>query len=384
MTTARFGTAREPDETAPVKLSQKCLRRIWSRRGGHGFIAYLQAKVSSRECLARCMCDLITLVTSPSKKHMAQVTVVFADLTGSTGIFESLGNAKATQAITRMTQWIGKVCTAQHGHVVKNLGDGVLMVFLKSTDAIEAVTLMQRVHTERIKTWPEKLTMHLQIGLACGEVIEQDGDFFGDAVNVASRLSDLSGPDQILGTESVINQLPNDSLVRFRSLGAMDLRGRVEACMVYRVEWQNEVLSDFFTVPSALNTAPFANFATQPDSIALSWLDINAFFAADQLPIHLGRDTDAQFVVNDPRVSRLHAKISQHAGKFYLEDVSSYGTWVRFAGSDTVIALRRQDCVLMAEGELALGAPFEDFTVPTVSFRLRLAHQSAQQAQSLF
>ena len=315
---------------------------------------------------------------------MAQVTVVFADLTGSTGIFESLGNVKATQAITRITQWIGKVCIAQHGHVVKSLGDGVLMVFLKSTDAIEAVTLMQRVHTERIKTWPEKLKMHLQIGLARGEVIKQDGDFFGDAVNVASRLSDLSGPGQILGTQAVINHLPHDSLVRFRSLGAIDLRGRTEACMVYRVEWQSEVLSDFFTVPSALNMSHFSSSATQPDSIALSWLDIDAFFASDQLPVHLGRDADAQFIVNDPRVSRLHAKIILHGDKFYLEDVSSYGTWVRFAGSDTIIALRRQDCALMAEGELALGAPFEDFTVPTVTFKLRLAHQTAQHASRLF
>lgn len=301
---------------------------------------------------------------------MAEVTVVFADLTGSTGVFESLGNAKATQAITRLTQWIGKVCTAQGGEVVKTLGDGVLMVFTDNTSAIESVTEMQRVHSERIKTWPDKLKMHLQVGMARGEVIEQSQDYFGDAVNVASRLSDLSGPDQILATDVVIDSLAPDSLVRFRSLGAMDIRGRNESCNVYRVEWQNEVLSDFFTVPAPLNMSPFAAKGTpQLGSIALSWLDVEAAFTSEQLPVHLGRDADAQFVVNDPRVSRLHAKIMWRAGKFYLEDVSSYGTWVRFAGGDAIIALRRQECVLLVEGEIALGAPFEDFTVPTVSFK---------------
>lgn len=301
---------------------------------------------------------------------MAEVTVVFADLTGSTGVFESLGNAKATQAITRLTQWIGKVCTAQGGEVVKTLGDGVLMVFTDNTAAIESVTEMQRVHSERIKTWPDKLKMHLQVGMARGEVIEQSQDYFGDAVNVASRLSDLSGPDQILATDVVIDNLAPDSLVRFRSLGAMDIRGRNESCNVYRVEWQNEVLSDFFTVPAPLNMSPFAAKGTpQLGSIALSWLDVEAAFTSEQLPVHLGRDADAQFVVNDPRVSRLHAKIMWRAGKFYLEDVSSYGTWVRFAGGDAIIALRRQECVLLVEGEIALGAPFEDFTVPTVSFK---------------
>ena len=299
---------------------------------------------------------------------MAEVTVVFADLTGSTGVFEALGNAKATQAITRLTEWMGKVCVARGGHVVKNLGDGVLMVFTHNPQAVEAVTEMQRLHTQRIKNWPDKLKMHLQVGLARGEVIEQAGDYFGDAVNVASRLSDLSGPDQILGTDTVISDLPSDTLVRFRSLGAMDIRGRNEACMVYRVEWQNEVMSELFTVPAGLALGPLVKGVPQVGSIALSWLDVAATYASTQLPMHIGRVDETQFVVNDPRVSRLHAKISWRAGKFYLEDVSSYGTWVRFAGGDAIVALRRQECVLLVGGEIALGAPFEDFTVPTVSF----------------
>jgi class 3 adenylate cyclase len=307
---------------------------------------------------------------------MAEVTVVFADLTGSTGVFEALGNAKATQAITRLTQWMGNVCIAHDGYVVKNLGDGVLMVFQDNINAVEAVTEMQQVHTDRIKTWPTQLKMRLQVGLARGEVIEQDGDFFGDAVNVASRLSDLSGPDQILGTETVINELPDGSRVRFRSLGTMDIRGRNENCVVYRVEWANEVPTELFTVPASLSVSPFAKPTGQPGGISLSWLDVAATFATQQLPIHIGRDVDAQFVINDPRVSRLHAKISWRAGKFYLEDVSSYGSWVRFSESHGVIDLRRQECALLVEGEIALGAPFEDFTVPTVSFAFNKAKRA--------
>jgi len=53
-----------------------------------------------------------------------------------------------------------------------------------------------------------------------------------------------------------------------------------------------------------------------------------------------------------------------------LEDVSSYGTWVRFAGSDAVVALRRQEVMLTSDGEIALGAPFSDFSAPMVSFKL--------------
>lgn len=307
---------------------------------------------------------------------MAEVTVVFVDLTGSTGVFEALGNAKATRAITRLTQWAGSVCESQGGRVVKYLGDGVLMVFASNPHAVEATLEMQRVHTKRVATWPEQLQMRLQIGMARGEIVEQDGDCFGDAVNVAARLSDLSGADQILASAPVIGQLGSDTLVRARSLGALDIRGRHEACVVYRIEWQAEVLTEFFTVPASLTPSPFVKPVPQQGAIRLSWLDVEASFSSEQLPMYLGRVGEAQFVVNDPRVSRLHAKIFWRAGKFYLEDVSSYGTWVRFAESDAIIALRRQECVLLVPGELALGAPFEDFTVPTVAFTFPDGHAS--------
>ncbi|WP_341904135.1 adenylate/guanylate cyclase domain-containing protein [Polaromonas sp. YR568] len=302
---------------------------------------------------------------------MAEVTVVFADLTGSTGVFESLGNAKATQAITRLTQWVGQVCEASGGQVIKYLGDGVLIVFAYNQSAIEAACELQRVHQGRIASWPEPLKMRLQVGMARGDVVEQGGDCFGDAVNVASRLSDLCGPEQILASDSVIESLAPDSLVRFRRLGPMKIRGRQEPCVVHQIEWQQELQSETFTVPASLSL--LASVRAKPDAgldtISLSWLGTQIEFPAAEMPIFIGRDELGQFVIQDPRVSRRHAKLEWRDGKFYLEDVSSYGTWVKFAGSADVIALRRQECVLLLDGEIALGAPFEDFSVPTVSFR---------------
>lgn len=301
---------------------------------------------------------------------MAEFTVVFADLTGSTGVFEKFGNVKATQAITRLTQWIGQVCEKHRGHVVKSLGDGVLILFKESQDAVEAATELQKIHFERIRHWPLPFKMRLQIGMARGDVVEQDCDCYGDAVNVASRLSDLSGSEQILVSESVIQQLPDTFAVRSRSLGPMMIRGRTETCIVYRVEWQDEVLSEIFTMPASLMPSAFNKHDNHPAAIDLSWLDLNARFTAAEFPVYLGRDTEAQFVVQDPRVSRRHAVIEWRAGKFYLKDISSYGTWVRFSNGESIVPLRRQDCVLLLNGEIALGASFEDFTVPTVSFKL--------------
>jgi adenylate cyclase len=311
---------------------------------------------------------------------MTDVTVVFADLTGSTGIFESLGNTKATRAITSVTQWIGKVCTAHGGRVVKYLGDGVLLVFKDNAKAVGAVIEMQRLHQQRIGDWPQPLRMGLQIGMARGEIVEQAGDCFGDAVNLASRLSDLSGREQIFATSAVIDQLEQSGaagITRSVCLGELAIRGRTEACVVHKIEWQSEVLSDPMTVRAAFgeSTTDSREFGALPE-IEFSWLGTHTAFTQNQLPVFLGRDSNAQFVVKDPRVSRRHANIEYRAGKFYVEDVSSYGTWVRFTDTKAVVALRRQECVLMADGEIALGAPFEDFTVPTVRFKLQTAGPS--------
>ncbi len=301
----------------------------------------------------------------------ATTTVVFADLTGSTGIFETLGNAKATQAITRLTQWIGQVCEAHSGRVVKTLGDGVLAVFPDAIGAINATVEMQRSHLKRILNWPPALRMKLQIGMACGEIVEVDGDCYGDAVNVASRLSDLSGADQIWATDTAVTQMSAPDGVRFRSLGPVNIRGKAESRILFRIEWQEEVMSEFLTVPASLQQTNRPSPDSVLGQIELSWLDVNAAFKAQDLPINLGRDVDeADFVVNDPRVSRLHAQITWRDGNFVLTDVSSFGTWVRFAVGDSELALRRGECVLLGNGEIALGAPFSDFSVPTVNFSL--------------
>jgi class 3 adenylate cyclase len=301
-------------------------------------------------------------------------TVVFADLTGSTGIFESLGNAKATEAVTRLTQWIGQLCAAHGGRVVKTLGDGVLVLFPDAVGAVSAVVELQSTHQKRIQSWPETLRMRLQVGVAAGEIVEVDGDCYGDAVNVASRLSDLSGADQIWANDAVIDQIAHTD-VRYRSLGPIAIRGKAEPMPVYRIEWEEEA-SEFLTVQSTLNVL-LPKTAVGISQIELRWLDVSRVFTPEMLPARLGRVAENDFIVNDPRVSRTHARLEWRNGSFALVDVSSYGTWLRFsdaAGQGTTeLTLRREECVLHGSGEIGLGAPLSDFSAPIVSFAVSKA-----------
>ncbi|HWI83168.1 adenylate/guanylate cyclase domain-containing protein [Ramlibacter sp.] len=301
----------------------------------------------------------------------SSTTVVFADLSGSTAVYETLGNARAAETITGLTHWIGRVCEAHGGRVVKTLGDGVLAVFPDSPPAVTAVVELQRSHTQRLAEWPDQARLRLRIGIAAGEVIEVGGDCFGDAVNVASRLSDLSGPEEIWATRTVVAQLGGaGGELQIRSLGQIPLRGRSQPSEIFQIDWDADAQSRHLTRPALLSQDLARRRQPAGGGIRLAWLDKQTRFRVADLPVHLGRSDETEFAVQDPRVSRLHARIEWRNGSMVLTDVSSYGTWVRFAGGAAELVLRREECILVGSGELALGASFEDFTVPTVQFEV--------------
>lgn len=297
-------------------------------------------------------------------------TVVFTDLHGSTAVFEALGNALATETVTQITTWVGQQCVLSGGRLVKTLGDGVLAMFPDGQSAINAVVEMQRAHSKRIMRTPLALRMPMRIGVASGDVEIVAGDCYGDAVNVASRLCDLCGPYQIWANEAAVGSVHESAGMTFRILGPINIRGRAEPCTVYQIEWHEDMASDFLTMQGDLDPA---HAAGERDAlgreIELTWLTTTKRFKSFELPIQLGRVRDADFVVNDPRVSRIHARLEWRNGSVVFVDASSYGSWVRFLGTTgSDVLLRREECVLHGRGELALGASFSDASVPTVTF----------------
>jgi class 3 adenylate cyclase len=303
----------------------------------------------------------------------AKTTVMFADLTGSTSVFETLGNDAATQTIRALTHWIGQTCELHGGRVVKTLGDGVLALFPDATGAIDTVVRLQREHARRQEQRGPAHRMQVQVGLACGDVVEVSGDCFGDAVNVAARLSDLAGPREVLATHEVVRQLaqPPEG-ARFHDMGNMPIRGKSQEHHVVRIEWEEETSTEMLTLPAmGLGLLERRPRPVADATITLAYLQLEHDFDAAEMPVHLGRAREAEFPVVDPRVSRLHARIEWRGHGFVLVDLSSYGTCVRFTGSTTELRLRREECVLHDSGEIALASDFGDFTVPTVRFELK-------------
>lgn len=157
--------------------------------------------------------------------------------------------------------------------------------------------------------------------------------------------------------------------VWYRKLGTMGIRGKSEKLMLYQVEWRENEEPDSLTMQAAL-VSQFAPVDSVLGQIQFSWHGVDLSFTSAEAPVHIGRATDARVCINDPRVSRLHARIDWRGSGFVLTDMSSFGTWVRFDGSDVPVQPRRDACNLHGTGEMALGVSFADSSAPVVKFQV--------------
>ena len=299
--------------------------------------------------------------------EQAGKTVVFADLTGSTGLFESAGNVVATHVVTRCTQALGSHFARAGGHVVKYLGDGVLATFDDTVAAVDACIRAKDLLYDINSTQFRDAPLGFKVGVEHGQIIEQDGDCYGDAVNVASRLSDRAEPNEILIGEPVFRRLPDAQRMSCSSLDRITVKGRSEPVRVWRIDWARTAET---TITVSIDTIASGGREIISQRLDLDLLDQHLKLLPTDGPLVIGRGDNAGFVINDPRVSRRHARIEWKGGQCILTDFSSNGTWVSFAGAAAPLMLKRDNCLLHGRGEIGLGATSDDFTAPTLSFQV--------------
>lgn len=303
--------------------------------------------------------------------QISERIVLFADLRGSTALFETLGNAEATSVVTHAVNLVGRAVDDCNGKLIKTLGDGLMALFSDASDGVRAAMLMhealQRIVSrgQQHGASPGLRGLKLQVALARGEVVEMNGDCFGDAVNVAARLLDHAGDNETLITKEVLQGLPVTQRLRFRSLDLIAIRGRAEPVHVY-------VLDNYAhsSEPAAATQFGDPMPTLDPDGIRLVWLDLDRIFDIGSMPVILGRSTQATYCITDVRVSRSHARIDWHGGSFSLTDLSYNGTFVRFGRGSEIVSLRRGSCTLHGSGVIGLGGTPSDVSAPTVRFEV--------------
>jgi class 3 adenylate cyclase len=290
---------------------------------------------------------------SPTSRNLV---IVFADITASTRLYDTLGNADAQATIDRVLGIVRRICEAGGGRVVKTIGDEVMAAFPQVDAAAQAaIEIQQNVSRQRTSVGAP---IGIHIGMHSGPAIEDAGDVFGDCVNIAARLTDLAKGGQIFTSAQTVGELSPAMKKRARDQDAHTLRGKEQDIGLFELTWQES--EDEMTMMSPRQ-------ALAPASVKLKHGARDIELGATHSVLTLGRDKQNDVMIADRKASRLHARIERRRNKFVLIDHSSNGTYVTVEG-EAEMALRREELVLRGRGRVSFGHAYQDDPTEVMDF----------------
>ena len=183
------------------------------------------------------------------------VTALFTDLVGSTGLEARVGPALAEELRVEYFTVLREVLAETGGREVKTTGDGLMAVFPSAAAAIDcAVGIEQRI--DRRNTRADE-PLGVRVGVNLGDATVENGDYFGLAVNTASRLCDAAQPGQVLTTDIVRAMVAGRGDHTFQAVGELELKGLPEPTPAWQVCWDPiEPEESAVPVPARLAQSP--------------------------------------------------------------------------------------------------------------------------------
>lgn len=271
------------------------------------------------------------------------LAVAFIDICGSTRLFAEHGNEAALKMTSRCLE-IMRACVTEHqGRTVQTLGDGILCVFPNAVSAFRAAETLGRNRPQR------GLAIHA--GFDIGGVIEKDNSVFGDAVNVASRLSDLAKEEEFVFSENLFAQLGEHQRANLRLLGDIPLKGKAEPLDLYLLITEQQ---DLTYIPSQSLIGRHIPVIKAVGQLRLEYRGRSITLDDTMEKFVLGRHEDCNLQVNHNYASRRHAVIEAHQSRFYLSDQSTNGCFIVDDKLELVV-LKRDSLQLTGTGRLSLG-----------------------------
>jgi len=286
-----------------------------------------------------------------SSEQGAATTILFADVSGSTRLYEHAGDALAHAAIEKCIAIFRDKTQAGAGRVIKTIGDEVMSVFPDASGAANAAAEIQMAIQELAPVAGSKIGV--RIGFHYGPVVEREGDVFGDAVNLAARLAGLAAKGQIMTSRETVDRMTPTQKAFSRRLYSIEVKGKAHEVDLFELLWQQSGEETALATRSEVRR-------TQA-KLRLRYLDQEVLLDGSKGSLTLGRDKLADVTIVDRMGSRLHGKIEYRLGKFVLGDHSANGTYVTFENEPEII-LRREEVVLRNKGSIAFGQSRETAT----------------------
>jgi len=293
-------------------------------------------------------------------KQTATVAILFADISGSTRLYENLGDTRATEVVAQCLESMTRVVRQHGGTVVKTIGDEVMCTFPSAEAAVEAATNMQEEVCEALPARNPRVppNLSIRVGLHFGSAIFEAGDVFGDAVNTAARMAGQAKGGQIITTQLTVDALPAALQANTRCIDQIPVKGKREHIQIHEVIWKDD---DVTHVAPGL-AAPRADGL----QLRLRYHKHALTLGEQSGTLVMGRGKEANLVIKDRLASREHARIEYRRGRFVLTDQSTNGTYVMTPAGP--LFLRREEMTLFGKGEISLGRSFDEEPTEVVLF----------------
>ena len=277
-----------------------------------------------------------------------EVAILFADVVGSTKLYEQLGDLRARDMVGICIDLMRSATEQNNGSVIKTMGDEIMATFATADDALNAAAQMQK----RISNHPAlKVNEHavaIRIGCHFGPVVMETRDIFGSAVHTANRMTSQAKAGQIMTTSTMVGHLSSDWRAAVRQIDTATLRGRSSEVALFEVLWQPE---DTTSMVPAISSR---ELGTKLQRLRLRYQGQELFVDHDHDNISIGRTEENDLVVKGNLISRLHARVEMSRNKFMLVDQSTNGTFVVAKDGEEAF-VRRDSMQIRGEGLIGLG-----------------------------
>ena len=279
-----------------------------------------------------------------------QVAILFADVVGSTHLYDSMGDESARETVQQCVDIMKQATDQYGGSVIKTMGDEVMSTFPSADDAMNAASQMQQRITNNPQVGADGVHVSIRIGCHFGSVVVADRDIFGAAVHTANRMTSQAKAGQIITTAVTVEQLSAAWKALVRQIDVAIVKGQSDEVAVFEVLWQPE---------DATSMLPSIKLQS-PQSAVTRKLNLQV---GDQFVMMgdgsltnatLGRADQNDVVVKGKLISRVHARIEMVKNRFVLVDESTNGTFVqRDDGEEFYV--RRDSADLSGSGIISLG-----------------------------
>jgi class 3 adenylate cyclase len=273
-----------------------------------------------------------------------EVAILFADVVGSTQLYDKFGDTKASETVARCLDVMKDATHQFKGTVIKTIGDEVMATFPTVDEAMGAATQMQT----RISSGEDEIKVSIRIGCHFGPVVQEQNDIFGAAVHTANRMTSQAKAKQIIISGTTVEQMGPDWQAQTRQIDVATVRGRIDEVALFEVLWQPEEAT------SMLPTIDWDSKNNAATKLTLTFRDSTVVVNEGRKAINMGRADDNDLVIKGNLISRIHARIEMRRGKFVLIDQSTNGTFLENAQGEEVF-IRRDSTALTGEGIIGLG-----------------------------